>query len=469
MKRLLIVLFVLSVGANSVFCATIPNFVSELEKKCFTLKELKHSYNAFSEGIKAARGEFDTFLTSDVSYQNQDGGVSGSFTLDNMTSKALQIGVKKKWKYGFSTEFKHQLSKSVVSMATLPTSMSTYLPISTLSISIPILNNYLGVNDRKNFKNIDLKVDQTVETLKDQHEKILLEILVMFFNTRILKEQIVVAETLHKSTKRLYDVVKRKKKLGSSEERHLLYAESNLYNTQMSVIDAKRNFKELLLKLEAVSGFEPHDYIHSVIENGVIDKLINGVKVLENKNSELKSLEFDLKTALLDSEITQNSKLPQLDFSTSLSLGGNSEGLSTAYSSWSEQGAYVGLSLTWDIQNTAPKYADIAASEQAKASQIKLDSKKYSLQRDVDASLQNIESYIEQLKIIKIKRKQLKRRHKLEWKAFGLGRAGMRDVVEAQQAEALAGIEQVRLRYALLGSVYSLARLKGSLIEFIEN
>lgn len=442
-------------------------FVDKFCTEGNAVRELHYAYLAGDETAKIPRGKFDTYFYADFAYSDQDGAIGGNFSVDNILSKSFEAGLKKYWQYGLDTKLSHKYSGITASMPYFPAPQSGSIPVTSLSVSVPVLNNFFGVNDRREMRIIELKLAESSDTYADSREQLIYNALKLFLNTRFLKEQIKVAETLSGSAEQLLSVMKRKKKFGSTEERHYLWAESNSIDGKRGVEEAARAYRELLNKLASFSGFDPEPYVIQDLPSGFIPSVIAKVRDLELKNRELAALENQLNIAKEEEDTALNNKLPKLLLNGSVSAGGIGDNFNSAYSRWSEQGYFVGVNFIWDIANTGPGYALSASRLYMDSLDARLTYKKLEIDKNVATALNNIDSYDRQLEISEKSFAKLKRRYSLEWSAFRLGRSSMSDVVDAQNAMALSGIETVKIKYAILESVYLLAWLKGNLETFV--
>jgi outer membrane protein len=465
MNKLLLILAFLSLNLKS---EIIKDFVTKVQKKSPYIEELKYQFLSSDYSLKAKEGKFDTFFYSDFNYNDQRTKISTPL-FDAGTT--ISAGIKKQTIFGLSFDLNHEYKKTTSPFLKFASntgfsSSKTYAPTTSLSLSIPLLKNFLGYTNRKELKTIDVGLEKSREDFQKARDEIVLNILKKYFNVVLLKEQVYVSKVFLDSTKSLYSVMKRKIKIGGAEERTLLWAKSNYINAKKSYIDAKRTYHEALQDLNLMAGFNAEEYLKMDFSKTYIVKIYKKVKNKENKNKELKSIKLDIKSNNLNYDINENNMLPELNFSSGISFTGyDDKSISEAYKMWDTRMYFLGFSLVWDIANTSPKYLKKATEEYIKSLDSKYKLTEKSVENNIETIEHSIDKYLEELDLANESKKSLEKRFKLEWKAFYLGRASMRDVVEAQQGKATSGIEVLKVKNTLLDSILTLSLLKGSLLD----
>lgn len=467
MNKLLLLLAFFSFNLKA---QIIKDFVTKVQEKSPYIEELKHQFLSSDYSLKSKEGKFDTFFYSDYNYNDQKTKISYP-VFDAGTT--ISAGFKKQTSIGLSFDFNHEYKKTTSPFLSLGSSSGfssskVYSPTTSFSLSLPLLKNFLGYADRKELRTIDVGLEKSREDFQNARDEVILNILKQYFNVVLLKEQVHVSKVFMDSTKTLYSVMKRKIKIGGAEERTLLWAKSNYISAKKSYIDAKRTYREALKALNVTAGFDVEKYLKMNFSKKYIVKIYKKVKEKKNKNKELKSISLDIKSNKLNYDINKNSMLPELNLTSGLSFTGMDDtSISEAYKMWDIRTYFVGFSFIWDIANTSPKYLKRATEEYIKSLNSKYKFTKTSVENDIETIEHNVDKYLEELDLAVQSKNSLEKRFKLEWEAFSLGRAAMRDVVEAQQGKATSGIDVLRVKNTLLDSILTLSFLKGNLLDCI--
>lgn len=448
----------------------VKDFINKYQTYSPDIKRLQEFYYSKEYSVKISEGKYDTFLYSNAKYEHQTSKLSNSFPFQTQGGTTVEVGVNKNTPYGFNLNLSHsyQDKKNPYSFLNFGPD-SFFMPVTSFSINIPLVKNIIGINDRRELRNIDLETKKTREDFLKDKETLILNVLKQFINLNIIKEQVEVTTKLRDSTKKLYDVISRQRKIGSVEERYFLWADSNFLEAEKNLIEAKRIYESSLLSISADVGFDVSEFLSLNFSEEYIDKIYNKVENIENKNRNLSSIKLDIDVNKNTYKITKNQKLPEFNLTTGISFMNMNDKFSSAYDGWGVRNTFVGVSFIWDIFNTSPKFLAKATEHYLDSLNFLYESSLSKNENTIKVLEDNIAQYENQLKYAQNSAEKLYKRHKLEWEAFNIGRSSMRDVVEAQRYLAVAEIEVLKVKYNILDSIYTLAFEKGSLIDFIQN
>lgn len=446
----------------------LANFVKEIIKNSSQLEQLRAANAMQKAGASAPLGKYDLILKAKASQSDLDGGIIGNSILDNIKSTDYSVELAKQWSMGLQTSISHKYYKHDSTYAFRGIPPETHSPITSLSANLALLNNFLGINSRKELKQIEDRRKVADLTYKDQKNQIITKYISMLFDVKILKESVKLSETMYKSALTLQKVSNRKYKLGSIEERHKLSADANVLSSKQNLDASIRLYKKMSEKLNILCGFDASQYVNSKILDKEILLLSAKAKKEESKSNLKKQLKLEVEIAESDLSIAKNSKLPELNLIGSYSFGGLDTTFKDSYKDYSQNGYFVGLEFKWNIFNTSKKYITESKSFYLDSLKSRYKQEIKAIDSDEKIIISELESYYKEYQSSKNTFKKLSRRHNLELKAFNRGRTNMYNVITAQRESVMAGLNIIKLKSDWIKTIYTLMLTKGVSITPVE-
>lgn len=371
---------------------------------------LEHNFGIIRQEYSIKRGHYsidktyyayDPTLRSTLSYNRSSNSGSSS------TSISGSVGYTMPQEYGDAFQFGLDLNRSSGGSGGLPASGggsgSTYGAGLSASYSRPLsqgAGRYINlINRYQSSNNLELAYDK----LDDDVRKLKKSVLDIYFQVVAAREAIRVREAnLEIALKQLERAIERYK-VGLAIMLDVTQAETSVISQRSSLLDARRNYDDLLDSLTQLIGIPAEVKLRVDPDNSLF--MIDGRlpdddlwPLVEEYSYELKSLNTQLDNLELDRDRVLDQLKPDIDLSLDYTRGSSEDNFGEALTDFGSES--YGVSVTW---NTTPgkraSRADVEMMELELASlevsiadaRLALKTQLRQLQRDLDEKQRQIE------------------------------------------------------------------------------
>lgn len=313
-----------------------------------------------TEDVRATKSQYDTLLTGDFSYTNDQSERSSTIFGTKNTTTDFNFGLKQLTPLGSELEVSFLNTRETTNSAfsTLP---SYYNAQTYFAITQPVLQNFFGFQTRKNLelakevkKQVDSGVDSNLVDLAYQNLK-------LYWNCYLYENLLQIDENALSSSIRLYQTNRTKLNVGLIESHDIHAFEANvalmrniLFQTEAELVKARG---ELASALDMTD-----DSIKSGSENLKQKKYPTWEEMAKealNQHPKYLALQHELQAQNISVALEKNSKLPQIDLTGSLTLNGLDANYNTAFADISDGHTLVtsGVTVSFPLQNRGARAA----------------------------------------------------------------------------------------------------------------
>lgn len=365
--------------------------------------------------ILTALGAYDVFLTAGVSARYAETPQRGSQLATTLGNRSLGgfVGFQRKLEIGGTISLRVDATRSqtlqplnIFNAAAGSTTLSTYQITPSLTITQPLLKGAgLKVN-RAEINKAKLATSQAEATQILTAQNILRDLVsaywdVLFAHRDLLNKRnsVQLAQSQLDRTRALVAAGRQSPVEAKAVEQALAQRESELLTSENTLLDRSLTLRTLMGQdfsrrdvLGVMPATDPIVRPHTVNVKDEVDRALE-------QNPQIRQLELAIASGRIDEMVAANQRLPQLDFSGTFTPQGRSidrtanqqtgdpgiegnwrnafrnifsddiqqDGL---LADWVIQGS---LTLTWDVQNRAPKGRHQAAKLQIKKAEVNLE------------------------------------------------------------------------------------------------
>jgi len=270
-------------------------------------------------------------------------------------------------------------------------------PVVFASIEQELLKNAFGYSDRKQERILKNAAQAQKDAYIYSMSMIALEILTDYWNVVIAQNHLNNSTVMLAETKKVRSIVSEKVNIGLSEKFEINYWNSLVAGAKASVTQAEQNYRKALRKLyRDVNLDKPITMQEKVV---LSDKLpvINSaaaMKIAFEKRADYLNAVRSLENAKLSLQINENSSLPSLKGSVSVSsMDYNTDSSSDAYSNTAgmKYPSYEAkISLTYPLDDTGQKADERNAVWIVEQSKQRLEKARRNVRDDVTTKIENI-------------------------------------------------------------------------------
>jgi outer membrane protein TolC len=304
----------------------------------------------------------------------------------------------------------------------------------------PLLKNFFGMNDYGEVRITRIEVHNfNLETL-DKIEANIADVEKAYWNAAIAVELVKVGEDMYERAQDFYEINKKKRDIGTSEEADLLSAEANMERRSTELEIERNNLKNAVNDLkflinhpdieEDILPADPVEY--SVWNADLSDSLERAFK----GRRDYESAKEDVKAKDLDFDLKRNARWPELDLEGSLALNGLGPVYDNAAArAFTKENPVFKTTMTFTIpleDGLGRSEYDAAKYEKAKAL-LELKKTEKTIVTEIDESVRGVNlnksTADQRIKIENIQKKKLT----AEEKQFAIGRSNSDTIVRFQE------------------------------------
>jgi len=274
-----------------------------------------------------------------------------------------------------------------------------YNPVVFATIEQELLKNAFGYSDRKQEKILKNAAQAQRDAYIYSMSMIALEVLTDYWNVVIAQNQLDNSRVMLAETKKVRSIVAEKVNIGLSEKFEMNYWNSLVAAAKGSVTQAEQHYRKTLRKLYRDINM---DKTITMQEKVVLsDKLpvINpdeAIKVAFEKRADYLNAVRSLENAELSLKINENSSLPSIKGSMSISsMDYNAESEDDAYSNTTKMkypSYEAKISITYPLDDTGQKADERNSGWMVEQSRQRLEKTRRYVRDDVTTKIENIKS-----------------------------------------------------------------------------
>ncbi len=311
--------------------------------------------------ILEAESIFDTILSADISFKNDQTKSSSVLAGTKTTAHDYKIGLSKKIPSGTTLGLEFQNTRTWTNSSYISVNPNHDASIK-FSITQPVGKNFFGLIDRGDIKITKLDIANADYTCLDKIESYLASVQGSFWKFVLLKEELQIKREMLKRAENLYKIYKSKLQIGLVEEPDLLATEANVNIRKNEVLIAEENLEitknQLLLELnEEKLDLKIHPLEELSLDSKRIDLISSLKQAIENRRDYLKA-KNDVTSKDIKVTMKKNNLWPEIDIEASFLRNGLSQDYKTAWQGISSENnpeVYVGLTFSLPLENRDAK------------------------------------------------------------------------------------------------------------------
>ncbi len=354
--KTILILFVFFFAALSANAATINSHV--VLKRSFEqnpqAKSIKLDRKISIEDLREAKSQYDTSIIGEFSYEKDLSERSVTFLGTDTSTTNYNFGISQLIPTGTELLLGFYNTKS--------TSDSAFAAANTLydsryyfSVSQPILNNFLGFQNRHTVKLAKQGIKTVASSTNLQLQTLAYQNLQYYWSWYLYTKLNSISHTALEAASRLYRTNKQKMEIGLIEKPDIYAFAANVDIKRAELLEVQANRASVESQLRVAINI-PHEKLSLGKESTRLSSLPSVSSMIEQAkktNPEYLTAKNNLKTQDIVVAMKKNSRLPQLDLVASLTLNGIDPSYSTAHSDiYDNHPIWTGgVSLTYPLQN----------------------------------------------------------------------------------------------------------------------
>ena len=372
MKKLIILLLTMTTiqaaAAVSRKPLTMDNFITTALANNPAVQRIRATYNE-SRSLSAKTAALkDLFLSAGTAWSWYNKVFSGgtlSATDKNEWSVYATLSKKFPKLLGMDTSLSFAHS-SILSTDSGGSSDNSHTPSLTLTLTIPLLKNFLGRVDKNDLKKMNLAMHMADRYETEALEALLVTLKTAYINWALASEKASIYRGSMNRAALLLNQTLRKQRMGIADAADLALARQNylLYRSKMLAAETdSSSYYHTLLSLMRGKIPKKGEAIR-ILHKPVMDWKKTEIKTTGVQLSDLRLVQI-ARLSLEDARLalsSANSQIkPDLNFIFKAGTGSSKTSMGTAFSSLDQNNLYGGLEFSLSLQNTEQKEAKKAA------------------------------------------------------------------------------------------------------------
>ncbi len=404
---------------------------------------------------------FDTYLSASASYDNNELDTASTLMGSESRTRNYSLGISKKIPLGtsFEVEAYNRRLKSDSSFYSVNPSTEANVAV---SLTQPLVRNFFGIADRGEIKMTRIDIANSDISSLDRIETSLAAVQQAYWELVLRHEELKIKKDMLKDAERLYDIYKRKIKVGLVEKPDLLAAEANvslrrsdIMEARMKVEEAENNLLYLLNISHTDKEIVPQDNLKgNTYSVSLVDALREAIKA----RRDYQIVKNEIKSSDIEVSLKRNALWPQIDIVASFVRNGIDLNYKDAWRRVSTQNHHdwsVGINFSFPLERSKEK----AEYKQAKLKKaqllVALKRTEKLIFRDVNNTVTEVNTLVNQIETLKKVVALQEAKLKAEERRVKYGRSSS-DIIIRYQEDLLSA----RLALARAYFSYHLARIK---------
>lgn len=317
---------------------------------------------------------YDTLLTAKASYQNtqfkQNSALAGTKSVTNQYS----LGISKQLPTGTVVDLDFEDTRDFTNSAYANINPA-HEGLAKVALTQPIGKNFFGLVDRNDIKITKLDIENSDYSSLTKIEEALADAQKAYWKVVWLSEQLEIKREMLKKAQDLFDIYRKKRKIGLIEDPDLLAAEANVVmrqNDVLSAVDELNSAKENLLLLLNEDSHNVH--VKPLDRLGYREEIIDFYDALSNAiehRRDYKEAKNRIRMKKLSLVSKKNSLWPEIDLEASFARNGLSREYNEAWKQITKEDnpeLFAAVTVTFPLENSKARGEfNKAKIEQAKA------------------------------------------------------------------------------------------------------
>lgn len=380
-------------------------------------------------GLDKANSIFDTFLTANAGYSNDQSVSSTTFSGSKELENTYSLSLEKKFPTGttITLEGSHSRTWSDSSFVSINPAAEAEAKV---SLSQSLGKNFFGLQDRLKVKLSQLDIAHSQYLSLDDIEKSLADVQKAYWNLILKEKELEIEKDMRDEAEKLYLRHKENYSLGLVEEPDLLASEAYLKQRENDVLIAELELKtaenDLLFLLNSPKNevsIIPKDSMNFSLKK---ENLYSVLNTAINNRRDYKALKNEALQKDISVRIDKNSLWPEIDLEASLARNGVSSKAKRAWSNVTSEdnpALFLGLTVKVPLENREAKSGyNISLAEKEKVL-LKLKKTERLILRDVNNRVSAVNTLKEKAEASKEILALQEEKLKAEEKRFKYGRS----------------------------------------------
>ncbi len=358
-----IIVFILAlVLFGEVYSEDIPAKVIELSLEEVSRLVLENSldiqiaqYDTYISrtSLDDAQSIFDTIFSAEAAYNRDKKAQANTIAGSDLKEHSFSLGLEKKLPTGTTLSLDATTTKTRTD--SVFTTVNPYNEaLVGLTVKQELGKNFFGLADRADIKLTKLDIENSEFTSLDDIEEILYKAQKTYWNLVLKDEELVIAEEIFKSAKRLYEIYQSKYLIGLVEESELLAIEALAYIRESDLVvagleqeTAKNELLFLLNRGDFKDKVKPKDKLG--FETTAVD-LYQILRESIDSRRDYKRIKNELQKSGIDLVVKKNALWPQIDLQATFARNNINAQRSSAWEGISDNSNdKISLTLTIEV------------------------------------------------------------------------------------------------------------------------
>ncbi len=431
--------------------------------------------DADRQRIMGARGEFDAELFAEASRGRSDvpgGGVP--LTRDRTAEGEANVGVRKRFTSGTGLElsagsdYARDLDGTALLDPTYDSDLVLSLTQDLLRDLGPRVNRTFIVVARNNWR-------ISLERLRGQMIDTLFEVERAYWNLYFAQRDLEVRRKQLGRARQLVERAEAYVRVGTSPPLDITRARSDAARQRVNILRAENGVaraRHRLLRLLGILGEESAGARFRLADEPQVApmavKLGDALATARQNRPDYRQALLDIENADLRADHARNQRLPTLQVFGEYDLAGLDDGFrgSAARVAHGDHGRWLmGLRFEWPFPNRAARSDYEVARLRRRIARVGQQRLHEEIAREVSDALSDLETAEGRVESARQARELAETLLEAEEKSFSLGQSDSKDVLDAQQAVAVAERDEARARADFATAVANLLRAQGTLLQ----
>ena len=418
-----------------------------------SIRKIRENYNN-SRSITAKTASIkDIMLTAGTSWSWYNKVFSsGALISKNQNEWSVYATIAKKFPKLLGMDASLAFANnSVLSTATDGTDSNSHTPSLTLTVTIPLLKNFLGKVDNNSLKKMKLALQMADRYEMEAVEALLVTLKSTYIDWALAVQKVSIYRGLVQRSRLLLNQTTRKRRMGIADIADLALARQNWLTYRAQLLSAQADSSSAYHTLLSYMVGKPQKTVtrkYIPVLNWDKNSIINS----DCKLSDLRVIQISrlsLEDTRLSVDSANSSLKPDLNFIFKGGTGSSKTGLGTALSSVDQNNLYGGLEFSMPLQNTEQKNAKKAAIAAYKMQLANYQSLRISMGYDLKKL---IDSYKKGKKTLQMQKQVVYYsliRINAIYKKYRQGRVTLDKVIDARDSYATQQISYIEKSAAL--------------------
>jgi len=419
--------------------------------------------------FQKAKSVFDTFLTTEATYEWDELGRGSTFQGSRETTSQLNVGLEKTLPTGtiLELDFENERVSSNSSFVTLKPSYDSRMKATVIQ---PLLKNQWGLLDRGEVQKVKLDISKVNQEVIDRILESTAQIQKDYWALVLAQEEEAIKiEALEKAEALLMvNLDKYDRGLVEEGDLHASYANVALRKSDLAVAKNKTAsaMKTVKLGLNDFTGTVILPKDHFVAGQFHADLEESLVRAFEHRHDYQKA-RLEVQKDNLEIRLKKNEKWPQLDLEASLTANGirmHFEDAAEELARGNQRDYFMGFSFEFPIENQEANANYRQAKLKKLQSLLELQKIERSIFHEVDQQYRSVNVLSEKVRYTKEAEFFQKQKLEQEEKNFAMGRSNVNTLVTFQQDLLEAKMQSVQALYEYYEANVNLALAEATVL-----